>query len=82
MNLKKTPCSELITTNTYCCENNEILVENCVKVIEYNSIQVKLFGKGIVITVWGENLEINTLDKTSVLVCGKIQNIEFEEVHR
>jgi hypothetical protein len=34
----------------------------------------------IIITVWGENLHINILDKNSVCINGKIENIEFTEI--
>jgi sporulation protein YqfC len=80
MNLNNFIFKDFCELRLHCFENNEILLENYKKIIEYNDIQIKILTSMIIITVWGENLHINILDKNSVCINGKIENIEFTEI--
>ena len=59
--------------------NNEIFLENCRRIEEYNEVFIKVKTKRLYIEVWGNNLRAFDLKTDSVVIRGKISRIEIIE---
>lgn len=67
-----------MNTNMMISDNEEIILENCKKILEYNDIYLKVKTSTIVFGVWGENLRIDDFNFNGLIIRGKIHSIEFE----
>ena len=55
--------------------NEDVFIENYKGITEYEENIIRLNNK---ITIWGEELNIEEITDTEIMVSGKISNIEFE----
>lgn len=59
--------------------NEEVLVECCKKILEYNDIMVKVKTWDMTVEIWGSNLMVNDFSSKGIYVNGKIQSVEITE---
>lgn len=59
--------------------NEQLKLENCRRILEYNDILVRLQTLDMVIEIWGTGLRVFDYNDSSVLVTGKISAIQLTE---
>lgn len=59
--------------------NEELRLENCRKILEYNDICVRVQTRDMTVTVWGTGLRVYDYNDNSVLIHGKITAVELAE---
>lgn len=71
----------LVYLETYLnlCGNRELRVENCMKILEYNDVLVRLQTRDMVVEIWGTELRVSDYNDSSVLVHGTISSIQLQE---
>lgn len=71
----------LVYLETYLnlCGNRELRVENCMKILEYNDVLVRLQTRDMVIEIWGTSLRVSDYNDSSVLVRGTISSLQLHE---
>lgn len=57
--------------------NKELSIQNFKGIIEYDTKIIRLNTKDFMIKIWGENLNIKTINDEDVTVNGKISGIEL-----
>ncbi len=68
--------------NTYInlSDNTHMEIENCKKILEYNDIYVKLKTSTLMISIWGQNINISDYNTDGLIVDGIFTSIEFENL--
>ena len=57
--------------------NKEVIIDGIRGVLEYSDLYIKLnIGKGT-LDIYGSELEISALNAEGIVICGKIEKIEF-----
>lgn len=59
--------------------NRELRVENCMKILEYNDVLVRLQTRDMVLEIWGTSLRVYDYNDSSVIVRGKISSVQLQE---
>lgn len=59
--------------------NRELRVENCMKILEYNDVLVRLQTRDMVLEIWGTTLRVDDYNDSSVIVRGRITSITLQE---
>lgn len=59
--------------------NLQLYIENHKGIIEYSKLRIRVNTKSGVIRITGRDLSIKTIIAEEIIVCGKIENIEFIE---
>lgn len=59
--------------------NNELLIENCSRIEEYNEVFMQLVSGKLCIQIWGSNLRAYDFKANGLIVRGKISKVEFIE---
>lgn len=59
--------------------NNEVFLENCRRIEEYNEVFIKVRTKKLYIEVWGNDLRAFDFKTDSLVIKGKISRIELIE---
>lgn len=59
--------------------NRELRVENCMRILEYNEVLVRLQTRDMAVGIWGTGLRVYDYNDSSVLVRGKISSVTLEE---
>ncbi|MBR3282775.1 MAG: YabP/YqfC family sporulation protein [Ruminococcus sp.] len=62
--------------------NNEMLIENCRKIEEYNEIFMQISSGRLCIRIWGEGLSASDFRAGGLIIRGKISKVEFSERSR
>lgn len=77
-------CKRRLYMNTYMniTDNNEIEIENCRRIIEYNDVCIRLRTTTLTVCVWGEKLRISDYRTGGVIISGKISSVELERERR
>ena len=67
--------------NTYMnlTDNTHLEIENCRKILEYNDIYVKIRTSTLIVSIWGQNLQISDYNTDGIIVDGNFSSIEFEQ---
>ena len=58
---------------------DEIFIENFKGILEYEDFFARISTSLGIININGFNLELNQMTDNDILVCGKIENIDFEK---
>lgn len=71
----------LVYLETYLnlCGNRELRVENCMQILEYNDVLVRLRTRDMIVEVWGTELRVSDYNDSSVLVTGTISSVQLQE---
>lgn len=56
-------------------DNNQILIENCKKILECNDILVRIISSDFEIEIWGSNLTITNFSSKTISVNGEVQTV-------
>ena len=59
--------------------NEELRLENCRRILEYNDVCVRLQTRDMSVEIWGTNLRVFDYNDSSVLVTGKLTSIRLDE---
>ncbi len=59
--------------------NHELQVENCMKILEYNDVLVRLQTRDMTLKIWGTQLRVFDYNDSSVIVRGTISAVELQE---
>lgn len=59
--------------------NREVRVENCMKILEYNEVLVRLRTRDMTLEIWGSDLRVSDYNDNSVIVRGKISSVLLSE---
>lgn len=59
--------------------NEQLKLENCRRILEYNDILVRLQTLDMIIEIWGTGLRVFDYNDSSVLVTGKISAVHLTE---
>ncbi len=59
--------------------NRELRVENCMKILEYNEVLVRLQTRDMELEIWGTGLRVYDYNDSSVMVRGRITSIALHE---
>lgn len=59
--------------------NEQLRLENCRRILEYNDILVRLQTIDMIIEIWGTGLRVFDYNDSSVLVTGKISSVQLSE---
>ncbi len=59
--------------------NQEVRVENCIRILEYNEVMVRLQTRDLIVEIWGTGLRVSDFSDSSVYVRGKISSVLMEE---
>lgn len=62
--------------------NNELLIENCSRIEEYNEVFMQLVSGKLCIQIWGNDLRAYDFKANGLIVRGKISKVEFIERRR
>jgi hypothetical protein len=62
--------------------NNEVLIENCKKLIECCDIRCSAESAGYLIDIWGSGLTATSFANGSIGVCGEVQSVAIEKKSR
>ncbi len=62
--------------------NRELRVENCIRILEYNEVLVRLRTRDMTVEIWGSGLRVDDFNDSSVSVRGRISSISLEEAGR
>jgi sporulation protein YqfC len=57
--------------------NNEVLIENHKGICEYTNSFLKIYSSIGLICITGKALYIKEIDKDVILICGKINSLEY-----
>ena len=71
-------CYFFVVDNTKCI-NQELRIENCRHILEYNDIRIVIQTQELQISVWGKSLQVDTYATDGVLIHGTLQSIELEQ---
>ncbi len=59
--------------------NQELRVENCIRILEYNEVLVRLQTRDMILEIWGTHLRVYDYNDNSVIVRGTISSVSLEE---
>lgn len=59
--------------------NQELRIENCRRILEYNDIRIVVQTRDLQISIWGKDLQVDTYATDGILVHGELQTIELEK---
>jgi sporulation protein YqfC len=59
--------------------DNELLIESCRRIEEYNEVFMRLILGKLCIQIWGSNLKAYNFKTDALLIRGKISRIDFIE---
>lgn len=59
--------------------NQQLRIENCRKILEYNEVFVRLQTLDMIIEIWGTNLRVFDYNDSSMMVTGKISSLHLTE---
>lgn len=59
--------------------NEEVRIENCMKILEYNEVLVKLQTRDLTLEFWGNKLRVYDYNDGSVLIRGRISSVIMTE---
>lgn len=59
--------------------NQELRIENCRRILEYNDIRIVVQTRDLQISIWGKDLQVDTYAADGILVHGELQTIELEK---
>ncbi len=62
--------------------NRELRVENCIRILEYNEVLVRLRTRDMTVEIWGTGLRVDDYNDSSVVVRGRISSVSMEESGR
>ncbi|MDR1674796.1 MAG: YabP/YqfC family sporulation protein [Oscillospiraceae bacterium] len=58
-------------------DKDEVLIENCKRLAEYNDIFLKIITNNMTVQIWGSGLKINNYGTSSIIVKGVIDSVEI-----
>ena len=59
--------------------NEQLRVENCRRILEYNEVLVRLQTLDMIVEIWGTGLRVFDYNDSSVTVTGKISSLNLTE---
>ncbi|MBR1529276.1 MAG: YabP/YqfC family sporulation protein [Oscillospiraceae bacterium] len=59
--------------------NEQLKIENCRRILEYNEVLVRLQTLDMTIEIWGTGLRVFDYNDSSVTVTGKISSLNLTE---
>ncbi|MDE5584242.1 MAG: YabP/YqfC family sporulation protein [Ruminococcus sp.] len=59
--------------------NKELMIENCKRIEECTEVFMRIISGNLAISIWGSSLRAYDFRKNSLLVSGRISQIEFSE---
>ena len=57
--------------------NREVTVEGYKEIVTYDDTLLRIRAKGMDISFWGSDLELNYMNDENIVISGKIEQIEF-----
>ncbi len=68
-----------LDTYVHIMGNHELRLENCMKILEYNDVLVRLQTRDMIVEIWGTQLRVSDYNDSSVIVRGKITSVQLQE---
>ena len=65
-------------TMIHIADNDELEIEACRQIIEYNDIYIRVKTSTLFVSVWGESLAVDDFGGGTITVRGKISSVELE----
>lgn len=73
---KKWLCLE---TTMQIAGNQELRIENCRRILEYDDIRIVVQTRDLQLSIWGKDLQVDTYATDGILIHGELQTIELEK---
>lgn len=71
-----------LNTSIHISGNNELIIDSCQRIEEYNEVFMRLLSGGLYINIRGRNLRAYDFRTGGLVIRGCIENIEFTERSR
>ena len=71
-----------LNTSIHISGNNELIIDSCQRIEEYNEVFMRLLSGGLYINIRGSNLRAYDFRTGGLVIRGCIENIEFTERSR
>ena len=71
-----------LNTSIHISGNNELIIDNCQRIEEYNEVFMRLMSGGLYIDIHGRSLRAYDFRTGGLVIRGCIENIEFTERSR
>ncbi len=68
-----------LDTYVHMMGNHELRLDNCMKILEYNEVLVRLQTRDMLVVIWGTGLEVSDYNDSSVIVRGTIDSVQLQE---
>lgn len=71
-----------LNTSIHISGNNELIIDNCQRIEEYNEVFMRLLSGGLYINIRGSDLRAYDFRTGGLVIRGCIEHIEFTERNR
>ncbi len=68
-----------LNTSIHISGNNELIIDNCRRIEEYNEVYMRLISGGLYISIHGSDLRAFDFRTGGLVIRGSIEKIEFTE---
>ena len=68
-----------LNTSIHISGNNELIIDNCRRIEEYNEVYMRLVSGGLYISIHGNDLRAFDFRTGGLVIRGSIEKIEFTE---
>lgn len=68
-----------LETSLHMQGNHELRVENCMRILEYNDVLVRLRTRDMIVEIWGTDLRVYDFNDSCVIIRGTVQSIQLGE---
>ena len=68
-----------LDTYVHIMGNHELRVDNCIKILEYNEVLIRLQTRDMLVVIWGTDLTVSDYNDSSVIVHGTIESVQLQE---
>ncbi len=68
-----------LETSLHLLGNEELRIENCIRILEYNDVLVRVQTRDMTIEIWGTRLRVYDYNDASIIVKGKISSLSLSE---
>jgi sporulation protein YqfC len=59
--------------------NEQLRVENCRRILEYNDVLVRVQTRDMTVEIWGSGLRVYDYNDSSIVVRGKISSVHLTQ---
>ncbi len=68
-----------LETSLHLLGNEELRIENCIRILEYNDVLVRVQTRDMTIEIWGNRLRVYDYNDASVIIKGSISSLSLTE---